>query len=287
MQIYNSTDTVPYADNLLQVQEFYPKDMNVDYDGCDSRGVNRHLDQFRPKFDRWLEERKGWPSAEEPISVRFKWATFFEWPTYRDGPELATTFGDILRIRKDIVELAQAALKEMSVFSGVKPKKNKFNAPYLGVHLRTESDALEFWPSFDEQSDGYLKAGKSHGLKHAYLACGSPTEAKRFAAKAWNVTQLRVATKMDLLKAENKAKLDALSWDQQALVDFLMLEKSAHFTGCSFSSFAMNIAFRRHLMTNGITTKQWKSPGDLYSTLVGRFESWYGDWMFMYECMWP
>jgi hypothetical protein len=287
MKIHNSTETIPYAENLMRVMEFYPKDLNVDLDGCDGRGVNRHLDQFRPKFHHWLNTKMGWPSVEDPISIRFKWATFFEWPIYRDGPELATTFGDILRIRKDIVELAQAALAEMSNFAGIKPREDIFEAPFLGVHLRTESDALEFWPSFDEQSDGYLWAGKVHGLKYAYLACGSPTEAKRFAAKAWERTQLKVTTKIELLRGEDRQKLDALSWDQQALVDFLMLEKSAHFTGCSFSSFAMNIAFKRHLMTDGITSKQWKSPGDLYSTLVGRFESWYGDWMFMYECMWP
>jgi hypothetical protein len=41
------------------------------------------------------------------------------------------------------------------------------------------------------------------------------------------------------------------------------------------------------LMTGGINTRQWKSPGDEFTTLVGRFDSWYGDWMFMYECMWP
>lgn len=287
MKVYDTTDVIPYTENLMKIENFYPKDLNVDLDGCDGRGVNRHLDQFRPKFHHWLNTKKGWPSVEDPISIRFKWATFFEWPIYRDGPELATTFGDLLRIRKDIQELAQVALAEMSYFAGVKPRNDRFEAPFLGVHLRTESDALNFWPSFDEQSDGYLWAGKTHGLKYAYLACGSPTEAKRFAEKAWNRTELRVTTKLELLKGEHREKLDALSWDQQALVDFLMLEKSAHFTGCSFSSFAMNIAFRRHRMTRGITSKAWKSPGDEFSTLVGRFERWYGDWMFMYECMWP
>lgn len=287
MSIYNMTENIPFAENIQKIENFYPKDLNVDLDGCDGRGVNRHLDQFRPKFHSWLNKRGWWPSVEDPVTIRFKWATFFEWPIYRDGPELAATFGDILRIRKDIQELAAIALAELSKFAGVKPKTNKFEAPYLGVHLRTESDALNFWPSFDEQSDGYLWAAKTHGFKHAYLACGSPTEAKRFADKAWNRLQLNVTTKLELLKGENRQRLDALSWDQQALVDFLMLEKSAHFTGCSFSSFAMNIAFKRHLMIDGIKTKQWKSPGDKYSTLVGRFESWYGDWMFMYECMWP
>jgi hypothetical protein len=102
---------------------------------------------------------------------------------------------------------------------------------------------------------------------------------------------LIVTSKLDLLKGYDLKQLKELSWHQQALVDFLVLTKSTHFTGCSFSSFAMNIVFKRHLMTGGIKTRQWQSPGDAYSTLVGRFESWWGDWMFMYECMyecmWP
>ena len=286
MHIYNKVDDIPNAAKLLKIEEFYPKDLNVDLDGCDGRGVNRHLDLFRAKFHHWLKTKR-WPTAEEPVTIRLKWATFFEWPIYRDGPEFATTFGDILRIREDIKDLAAIALAEMSRFVGVEPNPTKLEAPFLGVHLRTESDALGFWPSFDEQSDGYLEQGKKRGIQYAYLACGDAKEAKRFADKAYNRTQLHVTTKLDLLKGENRKRLDDLSWDQQALVDFLMLEKSAHFTGCSFSSFTMNIAFKRHLMTGGINSRQWKSPEDQYSTLVGRFESWYGDWMFMYECMWP
>jgi hypothetical protein len=286
MVIYNATESIPSAANITKVEEFYPKDLNVNLDGCDGRGVNRHLDQFQPKFHSSLHAKQ-WPSETNPVTIRFKWATFFEWPIYRDGPELAATFGDILRIRKDIQDLAAIALAEMSTFVGIKPHPKIFTAPYLGVHLRTESDALGFWPSFDEQSDGYLQQATKRGLKYAYLACGDANEAKRFAAKAFNRTQVKVATKMDLLQGENRVRLDALSWDQQALVDFLMLEKSTHFTGCSFSSFTMNIAFKRHLLIDGIDTRQWRSPGDEYSTLVGRFDDWYGDWMFMYECMWP
>jgi len=286
MNVRRNASDVPHADQLLARTEFYPKDLNIDTDGCDGRGVNRHLDMFRPKFDRWLKTKRV-PTADAPVSVRFKWATFFEWPTHRDGPEFSNTFGDLLRIRQDIRELAAATLREMEKFAGVTPKPPKLAAPFLGIHLRTESDALGFWPSFDEQSDGYLATGKNRELKHAYLACGDAEQAKLFRAKAEGKTKIQVATKMDLLKGEDLKRLTDLSWDQQALVDFLVLTKSAHFTGCSFSSFAMNIAFKRHIMTRGINTLQWKSPGDKYSSLIGRFESWYGDWMFMYECMWP
>jgi hypothetical protein len=290
MKIYDKVEDIPNSNKTREIREFYPKDLNVDLDGCDGRGVNRHLDMFRTKFDAWLKKSKRVPTEKEPVTIRLKWATFFEWPVYRDGPEFATTFGDLLRIRRDIQDLAARTLMEMSRFMGNEPDSatpNVLNAPYLGVHLRTESDALGFWPNFKTQSEGYLKTATTKKLTHAYLACGNATDGHRFADLAASKLKLNVTTKLDLLKGSDLEELTKLSWDQQALVDYLMLMKSDHFSGCSFSSFTMNIAMKRHLMTNGIKSKQWRSPGDQFSTLIGRFESWYGDWMFMYECMWP
>jgi hypothetical protein len=289
MVIYNEMTDIPNSEAKMEINEFAPKDLNVDPDGCDGRGVNRHLDMFRTKFYSWLNNGRRIPTVEEPVTIRFGWPIFFEWPIYRDGPEFATTFGDLLRIRPDIAELAAKTLSEMSKFVGKpsSPEENKIDAPYLGVHLRTEGDALAMWPDYDMQSDGYLSEAELRGLKHAYLACGNASEAHRFAGKAQETLGINVVSKGDLLTGEDLEKLQDLSWDQQALVDFLVLTKSTHFTGCSFSSFAMNVAIKRHSMTDGIHTRQWKSPGDEFTTMVGRFESWYGDWMFMYECMWP
>lgn len=288
--IYDEIDEVPNHERKKELKEFYPKELNIDTDGCDGRGVNRHLDHFRPKHDAWVNKTAGRvPTVTLPVTVRFRWATFFEWPIFRDGPEFAATFGDLLRIRKDVQELAAQTLVEMSKFVGVPPdpKREVYNAPFLGAHLRTESDALGFWPNFEEQTGGYLKQAELRGLKHAYLACGNATDGHRFAEKAWKSMELNITSKLDLLQGQDLKRLTDLTWDQQALVDFLVLQKSTHFTGCSFSSFTMNIAFKRHLMTGGLMTRQWKSPGDDFSTMVGRFESWYGDWVFMYECMWP
>jgi GDP-fucose protein O-fucosyltransferase len=289
MAIYNTTEDIPNSQNKTAIKEFYPKDLN-NPDGGDTRGRNRHLDMYRTKFDRWLSGTNRAPKLEKPVTIRFKWATFFEWSTYRDGPEFTATFGDILRIRKDIADLAAVLLAEMSKFAGFDPSAQetpRLSAPFLGVHLRSESDALDFWPDFHTQTRGYLEVANNTNLKHAYLACGNATESHRFAEEAWSHLRLNVTSKLDLLKGNDLKRLQALSWDQQALVDFLVLSKSTHFTGCSFSSFTMNIAFKRHLMTGGIMTRQWQSPGDAYSTLVGRFDKWWGDWMFMYECMWP
>ncbi|KAI6714792.1 hypothetical protein JHW43_002635 [Diplocarpon mali] len=288
MTIYDSADTIPHHENKTEALEFYPKDLNTN-DGCDDRGVNRHLDQFRTKLDEWATKYGKVPSEARPVILRFRWATFFEWPIMRDGPEFAATFGDLLRIRKDIQELAATAITEMAKFTGENTGKAQALSPpkYLGVHLRTESDALGFWPDFETQSEGYLKQAASSQLGYAYLASGNATEGHRFGDMALKRLGLQTTTKMELLKGDKLQQLTDLSWDQQALVDFLVLQKSTHFTGCSFSSFAMNIAIKRHLMTDGIFSRAWRSPGDQYSTLVGRFDNWFGDWMFMYECMWP
>ncbi|TVY46873.1 hypothetical protein LOCC1_G002790 [Lachnellula occidentalis] len=286
MTIFDSMDNVTNHQNITKMEEFYPKDLNTP-DGCDERGYNRHLDHFRVRFDKWLASTNRTPSETKPVSVRFRWATFFEWPIYRDGPEFAATFGDLLRINPDIENIARAVLREFSKFAGIEPKAGKLDVPYLGVHLRTESDALGFWPNFDVQSEGYLKEAEARKLKHAYLACGNATDGHRFGEIAHDRLGMNTTSKLDLLKDEELQALTNLTWDQQALVDYLVLTKSTHFTGCSFSSFTMNIAFKRHTMTDGLHTRQWKSPGDAFTTLVGRFDNWFGDWMFMYECMWP
>ncbi|RKF83562.1 putative alternative oxidase [Golovinomyces cichoracearum] len=285
--VYDEFADIPNKEHLRKAKNFYPKHLNKDFDGCDERGLNRHLDKFRPKFDEWLIKTNRTVTVNSPLSIRLKWATFFEWPIYRDGPEFANTFGDILRIRSDIQQLAAATIKELSISMGLKPNPSAIEASFLGAHLRTESDALSFWPKFDQQSDGYLAQAQLWNLSHIYLASGNATDSKRFATRAKDMLNITVTSKNDLLKDKELAALQKLSWDQQGLVDFLVLQKSTFFSGCSFSSFAMNIAVKRHSMTEGIHTRQWKNPGDKYSWLVGPFESWYGDWMFMFECLWP
>jgi hypothetical protein len=147
-------------------------------------------------------------------------------------------------MRKDIADLAAVALTEISIFADFDPSVEEvptLKAPYLGVHLRSESDALDFWLDFHSQTSGYLEAANNTNLKHAYLACGNATESHRFAEEAWSQLHLSVASKLDLLKGDDLKRFQALSWDQQALIDFLVLSKSTHFTGCSFSSFTMNM----------------------------------------------
>ncbi|CZT01337.1 uncharacterized protein RCO7_02033 [Rhynchosporium graminicola] len=145
MKIYNDTDHFPNSQNKKEAKEFYPKDLNLDSDGCDARGVNRHLDLFRTKFDEWAVKYENQPSVDRPVT-----------------------------------ELAAHTITEMAKFAGQAGDVKKSPPKYLGVHLRTESDALGFWPDFKTQSEGYMKEAEVHKLKHAYIASGNATEGHKF-----------------------------------------------------------------------------------------------------------
>lgn len=56
-----------------------------------------------------------------------------------------------------------------------------------------------------------------------------------------------MATKFDVLSATDAEALRELTLDQQALVDFLVVLKASDFAGIAHSSFAWNIALKRHL----------------------------------------
>jgi hypothetical protein len=100
-----------------------------------------------------------------------------------------------------------------------------------------------------------------------------------------------VVTKTDLLSGEDLAELSALTWDQQALVDMLILNRSAFFMGMADSSFAWTLASQRRRFTVGGTCVRtagwWKSRlwgtafEDAFSDLMGNTA--YG-WEYR---MWP
>lgn len=262
--------------------------------GCDQRDLNRHAGLFGPRFRDWLgqrQEKLGLPpvTARSPRLIRFNWGVQWTFPVYRDGPEFVATFGALLRFRADILELgmaAAAAMERLAYGSG---------GSFIGMHLRTENDALSGWPSFEEQSRAYLtRAARLSPIpKFAYLATGNTSEAAKLSSLA-AAEELTVLTKHELLASPDnialKKRLDGLSWDQQALVDFVVLLQAEFFLGVSPSSFSMNVALKRHLKRDGLYTRPWRvgvDEGDGMSWLVGRFNGYWDDWLFMYESLWP
>lgn len=254
--------------------------------GCDARDLNRHTDLFGARFRKWMADQ---PDLKYPTTtklIRFNWGVQWDWPVYRDGPEFTATFGGILRFRSDILDLGKQIVAVIERKQLAKGEKG-----FLGVHLRTENDALSTWPSFDEQARTYLARASSFRL--AYVATGNETDASRFAALA-STQGLQSITKHQLLTNESErelvSRLEDLSWDQQALVDFVVLLYANLFLGVSPSSFSMNVALKRHLQKEGLYTRPWKvgsEDGDGRSWLVGRYDNYWEDWLFMYDSLWP
>lgn len=282
--------------------------------GCDARDLDRHADIFGARFRAFLrakEERSGLGpvSAENPKLVRMNWGVQWNYPVYRDGPEFVATFGGLLRFRADILELGRRTIAamdetaaggrpvvgvEVAVGAEVKVQGMGRGSGFIGVHLRTEDDALGTWPSFERQTTAYLASAATLNppARYVYLATGNASEAATFASLAISQKAVRVVTKHELLSGFSGLleQLDALSWDQQALVDFVVLLQAGYFLGVSPSSFSLNVALKRHLQREGLYTRPWKvggSEGDGRSWLVGRYEGYWDDWLFMYDSLWP
>ncbi|KAK2066767.1 hypothetical protein P8C59_000555 [Phyllachora maydis] len=126
------------------------------------------------------------------------------------------------------------------------------------------------------------------GLEVVYVASGNRTVVDLFAAylvrrlaedaaltglekagvRLRNVT---VVTKYDLLQGSDRKLLDSFTFDQQGLVDFLMMFKASAFTGVAYSSFPWNVALRRHELSKyaGIKNEGSDMLKDEYSTIMG------------------
>jgi len=303
------------------VRRITPKEFGGTRSGCDNRDPHRHTDRFGVAFREWTNntiaelnlQPPNW--EDNPMLIRLTWGVLWDWPVFRDGPELAASFGGLLRIREDILDIADAVVREMRGLavssssssvenkeedaeneSSIKPVARRNKPPsqgpgaFLGIHLRTEEDALSQWPTYEMQSGGYFTKAEELGFTNgiAYLASGSEKEAQKFSQDAEATLQLNVKSKYDLVHGKELDKLKSLSWDQQALIDFAVLLQSDYFMGVSPSSFSINVALKRHLQRDGLYTRPWKvGSGDGRSWLVGKYEKYWDDWLFMFDGMWP
>ncbi|KAK8042376.1 hypothetical protein PG994_012859 [Apiospora phragmitis] len=286
----NVTDIPNYiraVDGQPAIQEITPKEFG-NRGGCDWKDQNRHTDRFGQTFRGWLRnETYGTPPTKEtPRLIRFKWGVLWDWPVYKDGPEFAATFGHLLKFNKQLLRLGKVVLKNMHGFA---KSQGAASGEFLGAHLRTESDAMSFWPVYDTQAPAYLDKAIERGFKAAYLATGNSTEAKKFANDAAEKANLRVVTKRELLTDKDREELDSLTWDQQGLVDFIALLGSTYFVGPMPSSFSVYMTLKRHLKTGGIYYRPYKpgTDGDGFSYMVGHFDQYWEDWLFMFDGMWP
>ncbi|KAI1855433.1 hypothetical protein JX266_000298 [Neoarthrinium moseri] len=304
--VYAALEDVPYVlqkvareglpDVEKMVERVAPKDLGRRA-GCDLRDQNRHTDRFGDRFRAWLDEsalERRLPAVgiESPRLIRLQWGVLWDWEVMRDGPEFVATFGGLLMFRDNVLNLAHAVVRAMRREAGrISNNAGQANESFLAIHLRSEEDALKEWPTYEVQAAGFVTEVGRRGFKGgvAYLASGSESESQKFADEAWSEMQLNVRTKYDMLHGQKLETLKSMTWDQQALVDFAVLLESDYFVGVSPSSFSINVALKRHLQIGGLLARPWKvgGTGDGRSWVVGNFENYWDDWLFMYDGMWP
>lgn len=241
------------------------------------------------------------PNASYPRLFRGNdWpGVLWEFPVFRDGPEFANTFGGLCKFHPTILQLGKKALARMEAYAqGHNSKKAASSssddaagagAGFLGIHLRTEADRLKFWPTYEDQEKGYLAKAAELGLSVGYVASGDVKEARKLAAAAKKAVGVTMVSKEDILDAADLKALHALSWDQQGLVDYIVLVGAEYFMGNGRSSFSISVTKKRHLKADGLYSRPYKVRPDGYgrSFIVGPMRLYYEDWLFIWDAMWP
>lgn len=286
MSLYDTVEDFPRHQSLQKKFSLVP------------RSLQRRLpvtgwempEEWHSKFHSWLSN-KTTISAEHPTLVGLGRA-YLEYPIFSDGVPFAENFGKLLRFRADARYLAAATLYSISEkFSLSLPPSEKVpQHGYFGAHLRTEADAVKAFDvrfnnsRYEVQSDLFLRQAIASNLPVLYVASGNSTEVARFKADAMEGYGISVTTKNELLEREDLVKLQGLAWDQQGLVDYLVMLKASSFAGIGHSSFAWNIALVRHLVDGSegyLEGPQLLSDGLSQVYGVPKSTPQYG------TCMWP
>ncbi|KAI7589214.1 hypothetical protein KC346_g16843 [Hortaea werneckii] len=233
---------------------YAPPSRRVDVEAGNSR------EGFRAHFGSWLRERKreregkGKGEGQEGMVLVNVGRTLWEVDTRSLPPGFRRNFGQLLRINPVIRRLAAVVVERLATerklvidpLAAIPPQA------FYGAHLRTEADAQAIgWlnepnTNFSAQTDAYIAHALDHGLRTLYVSSGSAEEIARFASKAASHSPpLTVVSKHSLLPPQGLRDLLALTWDQQALVDYEVLHRASVFGGFVKSSFSYNIAMTR------------------------------------------
>lgn len=259
MHIYERAEDFPlYKQHVVQPLTLVGDQFEPDH----PREGLRHPRQWRQFFDEWLEQQSVQIRPDSPVHIKVG-QSFLEYPVRDDGIAFANEFGKILSFRNDTRAVAAKVLFELKqrFRLSIDPARAISPGAFYGAHLRLEEDAIMAWPPSDwrfsrmeDQFDQQFQNVKRAGLDIIYVASGNQTVVdmfsedlgKRFAADPSSNRSVTVVTKHDLLTGSERRRLDSLSFDQQGLVDFLIMFKASVFMGVAHSSFPWNVALRRH-----------------------------------------
>ncbi|KFY74790.1 hypothetical protein V499_05213 [Pseudogymnoascus sp. VKM F-103] len=247
-----------------------------------------HAEQWRPAFDKWLDAV---PNKGKPVAVELA-TPLLNFPLKYDTQAFTDNFGRILQFPEPQRRLAATALYTLRTKYSVPlgPWEITPNA-FFGAHLRVAADAKKAgWTGYDVQSKFLLETAEAARLSTVYVTSES-TLAAEFK-KAAKLKNIMVVMKEDLLEGKDLEELNNMTWDQRGLVDYEVLLRSSMFAGIELSSFAWNIALRRHTLSRQKYRAAWDtnvkdgeklSMKDEYSMLFGQK---HGRELFV-ESMWP
>ncbi|KAK6584189.1 hypothetical protein PZA11_003919 [Diplocarpon coronariae] len=285
MRLYNRAEDFPnYAQRAGEPLAL----VGDQFEPAHPRTGLEHPREWRGAFDGWLEEKGARPRAGAPVLVRVG-QSYIEYPVHSDGDAFAREFGKILSFRPDTRALAARVLCQLQrrFALPIDPARAISPDAFYGAHLRLEKDAVWAWDPaewrFSRAADQF-EAQYQHILETrldvVYVASGDRAVVDAFAAylrrraassPAGARRNLTVVTKHDLLPGRARRRLDALTFDQQALVDFLVLSKASAFMGVAHSSFPWTVALRRHELSAyaGYANLGSDILRDEYSTIMG------------------
>ncbi|KXH67656.1 hypothetical protein CSAL01_03579 [Colletotrichum salicis] len=290
LRLYNDTDEVYESLGPARTWSLglFPESL-VDEEQIASTGIE-HPEKWQSQLHQWLDDVNnttdtaptGRPT-EGPMMVDLG-RSYLTYPINSDGEVFATTFGTILEFRADVQQLATATILSI-------------NRHFFGAHLFTEKDALDSWNPVDpmrewseysKQTDAFFDQASRWGLSVMYVASGNETQMAMLEADAVP-RGVRVVTKHDLLTGKNRKRLDTLTWDQKGTIDFLVMLGAAQFGGVGPSSFAWNVALKRHLFTKEISKEKdafLKGP-QMFSDDLSQIYGVPGKYLEYAACLWP
>ncbi len=246
-------------------------------------------EEWRLAFDEWLKNNM--LAEAQGILIVDLARSYMEYPVYSDGEDFVVDFGDILKFRSDVRILAAKTLQHMAETYAFEydPAQPFLKHAFFGAHLRTEIDSQKAWHGegweyalYETQAPIYFQQAPRSNPVVIYVASGDAEEVKRLSvdAAAHNFT---VTTKIDHLDEAERAELQSMAWDQQAIVDLLVLLKGSDFAGIAHSSFAWNVALKRHVHSKKRDLFNRPHPlSDELSTIYGDTKE-----LDYAACMWP
>lgn len=284
MRLYERVEDFPAWDQHVDVEL-----VGTQFEPDHPREGLQHPREWRAHFDAYLAQQQNITTTidpQRPVHIKLE-QSFLEYPVHDDGEAFANEFGKILSFREDTRALAAKVLWELQQRFGlaIDPTRAITPGQYYGAHLRLEADAIWAWPPeewrfsrMEDQFAAQIDNLARTGLRTVYVASGNQTVVEMFAARlnTPNVTDtlggpVSVVTKYDLLQGADRERLESLTFDQQALVDFLMMFKASAFMGVAHSSFPWNVALRRHEMSMypSYTNEGSDLLRDEYSVIMG------------------